>query len=773
MRTLRIEVKGVVQGVGFRPFVYRVANDYGISGTVNNTPSGVVIMAMGDGEMMFQFLKALKDDAPVAAVIDSVQAAAAAPFAADAFKIAQSDTEGNRQVLISPDIATCDSCAAELFDEADRRYRYPFINCTNCGPRFTIIRDTPYDRALTSMSAFAMCEACRAEYDDPGDRRFHAQPNACPACGPRAWLLTAGGELVAGERPGGGKPGGDVPSGERAGCEAAAKAAGFLREGKIVAMKGLGGFHLACDATSDEAVAALRERKKRYGKPLAVMVADIGGARGIAHVGPLEEELMSYARRPIVLLKEHEGSALSREVAAGLNRQGLFLPYTPLHHLVLKDAGIPLVMTSGNISSEPISIDNDEAMSRLGEIADFFLLHDRDILVRYDDSVSRIFSGAEYPVRRARGYAPYPVSISPPAEAQVLALGAELKNTFCVLRGGQAFVGQHVGDMESEGEAEHFDEALKTMLRLFDLKPEIVAHDLHPDYLTTQMAPEFGLPMVGVQHHHAHIVSCMADNRATGELIGVAWDGTGYGTDGTVWGGEFLVCDETSFSRAAHLYRYPMPGSDRCIYRLYRMVYGVMSELFDSPEAALERLRARFDISDAEAESLVFQLKNGVNCPRTSSAGRMFDAVAALAGLRSEASYDGQAACELEALARETVEYYNFNLDMGAQPWVIDTRPMFREILVDIESGRGAAEIAGKFHATMAVAIVETCEALADETGLSRVALSGGVFQNAMLTEWVLAGLKSSGLTPLVHRRVPCNDGGISLGQAVCAARLK
>ncbi|HEY5501991.1 MAG TPA: carbamoyltransferase HypF [Candidatus Anoxymicrobiaceae bacterium] len=752
MRSLRIQVSGIVQGVGFRPFVYRIANDYGISGRVSNNTQGVDILASGDGDSLFLFLKALKDEAPAAALVERVNVTSADEIATGPFEIAPSDAEGSKQVLISPDLATCDDCVRELFDAADRRHRYPFINCTNCGPRFTIIRDTPYDRPLTSMSPFEMCAECAAEYADPSDRRFHAQPNACPVCGPRAWLVDRKGARIQGE--------------------AASEAARLLSEGGIVAIKGLGGFHLACDATDDEAVARLRERKRRYGKPLAVMVSDVGEARAICQVSEEEERLLASPRRPIVLLEELEGSALSREVAGGLDRQGVFLPYTPLHHLVLAGAGRPLVMTSGNISNEPIAIENDEAMKRLGDIADHFLLHDRDILVRYDDSVSRVFRGAEYPVRRARGYAPYPIRITPPADVQVLALGAELKNTFCVLRGEQAFMGQHIGDMESEGEVEHFEEALAAVLRLFSLEPEVVAHDLHPDYLTTQMAPEFGLPMVGVQHHHAHIVSCLADNAASGEVIGVAWDGTGYGTDGTVWGGEFLVCDETSFRRAAHLYRYPMPGADACIYRLYRMVYGVMSELFEDEETAMERLRARFDIDDAEAASLVFQVKNKVNTPITSSAGRLFDVAAALAGLRGEASYDGQAACELEAVARDTREYYNFILDRSAEPWVVDTRPVFREMLIDIDSGKAPAEVAGKFHATMALAIIETCEAIADATGLGRVALSGGVFQNEMLATWAVDGLTSSGLAVMVHGRVPCNDGGVSLGQAVVAARL-
>lgn len=751
MRSLRIEVTGIVQGVGFRPFVFRIANEYGITGRVANTAKGVAIDAQGDGDSMFLFLKALKDEAPPAALIEKVSVYSAAPSSASSFEIAASDAQGSRQVLVSPDLATCPDCVRELFDQSDRRYRYPFINCTNCGPRFTIIRDTPYDRSQTSMSSFEMCEPCATEYEDPNDRRFHAQPNACPACGPKVWLVDRGGKAVEG----------DV-------VESAAR---LLREGKIVAVKGLGGFHLACDATSDEAVAELRERKRRYGKPLAVMVASLAEAKRCCEINGAEADLLRLPKSPIVLLLERPDSPLSREVARGLDDQGIFLPYTPLQHLLLADAWIPLVMTSGNVSSEPIAIDNDEAMERLGQIADYFLLHDRDILVRYDDSVSRIFKGAEYPVRRARGYAPYPIRLSPPVDTEVLALGAELKNTFCLVRGDQAFISQHIGDMESAGEVDHFEEALGAMKRLFSLEPRIVAHDLHPDYLTTQMAREFGLPALGVQHHHAHIVSCMADNAVTGDVIGVAWDGTGYGTDGTVWGGELLVCDEKGFTRAAHLRTYPMPGGDACIFKLYRMVMGVFSELFEEEGLALTKLRERFEIDDAEAESIALQLASSVNTPVTSSAGRMFDVAAALAGVRSEAVYEGQAACELEAIVAGAGDYYDFVLDTGVEPWVVDTRPLFLGMLEDAQAGRAASEMAAKFHAAMALIVIETSEKIARETGLDRVCLSGGVFQNELLTKWVADGLKRAGLQPLVHGRVPCNDGGISLGQAVVAAR--
>jgi hydrogenase maturation protein HypF len=750
MRHLRIEVRGIVQGVGFRPFVYRIANEHGIKGSVSNNPQGVDIVARGEGDQIYLFLKALKDEAPPAAVVDKVSVFTTDPFLASSFTITPSKSDGEKHVLISPDLATCDDCLAELYDEDDRRYRYPFINCTNCGPRFTIIADTPYDRPNTSMAKFTMCPDCRREYDDPSDRRFHAQPNACPVCGPRVRLVDAKGEEASGDP--------------------IVLAAGFLREGKIVAVKGLGGFQLACDATSDEAVARLRQRKNRYAKPLAVMVEDLDEARALCRVSPEEEELLCSVARPIVLLLEREGNGLSGEVATGLNHQGLFLPYTPLHHLLLEEAGLPLVMTSGNVSSEPIAKGNQEALARLAGIADYFLLHDRDILVRYDDSVTRVFRGDEYPVRRARGYAPYPISLSSPAKVQVLAVGAELKNTFCFLRGREAFLGQHIGDMETAGELDHFEEALSAIRRLFSLEPQVVAHDLHPEYMTTQLAGEMGLPLIGVQHHHAHIASCMADNRAEGKVLGVSWDGTGYGEDGTVWGGEFLLCDESGFQRLAHLYTYPMPGADACIYRLYRMAMGVMSELFAGVDEALERLRDRFDISAEEADSLAFQLNNEINSPLTSSAGRMFDVAAALSGLRYEAVYDGQAACELEAVAEPTGRHYSFVIDRSAEPWVIDTRQLFRELMVDLDSGTGMGQVAGKFHTTMALAVVETVSALCEETGVGRVALSGGVFQNELLTNMVVDGVEAAGLIAYVHRRVPCNDGGISLGQAVIAA---
>ncbi|OFW55526.1 MAG: carbamoyltransferase HypF [Candidatus Solincola sediminis] len=730
-----IEVRGIVQGVGFRPFVYRLAGNYGIKGNVTNTSEGVRIRAAASSERMRGFIRALSQQAPPQAWIEDISWKELPAFEVEDFTISSSLREAGTSTLISPDLATCDDCLAELFDPNDRRYRYPFINCTNCGPRFTIIEDTPYDRPMTTMAGFKMCERCEEEYHDPANRRFHAQPDACPECGPRLWLADEGGSEIAGDP-----------------IELAAE---LLRNGKIVAIKGLGGFQLACDATSGQAVAGLRERKRRYSKPLAVMVSGLEEARRICRVSEEEARLLASPGSPIVLLNEKINNSISREVAEGLEHQGVFLPYTPLHHLLLREAGIPLVMTSGNMSSEPICKDNLEALERLAGIADYFLLHDRDILIRYDDSVSRIFAGAEYPLRRARGYAPYPVKLKDTYTTEVIALGAELKNTFCFLRGSHAFIGQHIGEMDTGEALSHYEEARDAMQHLFRLDPQVVAHDLHPDYLTTRLAMESSLPRIGVQHHHAHIVSCMADNDIQGEVIGVAWDGTGYGEDGTVWGGEFLFSDRAHFRRAARLRPYLMPGGEICISDISRMAAGVLWEVGES---------------DGIAEELAAQLRSGFNCPLTSSAGRMFDAAAAIIGLRDKALYEGQAACELEAVAKRMSSRYPYHLLESNGLLEIDTRPLFKALIDDVASKAQMAEIAGRFHTTLTAAIVETCSRLSEETGLERIALSGGVFQNELLTSMVLEGLSSAGLECYLHHRVPCNDGGISLGQAVVAA---
>lgn len=824
-----------MQGVGFRPFIYRLAREYRLAGWVENTPEGARILACGGRRDLENFLEDISRKAPPAAVIEEIRAeeipgtgdlpaAAEAVPATGEFRIRESSHAGEKVALVSPDLATCPDCRRELFDPHDRRYRYPFINCTNCGPRFTIIGGIPYDRPLTTMAGFTMCSECEREYNDPADRRYHAQPNACSRCGPRLWLEDERGETVDGDP--------------------VVLAARALREGKIVAVKGLGGFQLACDAGSDEAVSRLRERKRRYAKPLAVMVGSLEEAERYCEVSEEERKLLSSPRAPIVLLTEKEGSRLSREVAPGLRNQGLFLPYTPLHHLLMAEAGIPLVMTSGNVSEEPIAKDNGEARRRLAGIADYFLMHDRDILVRYDDSVTSVLLGKEYPLRRARGYAPYPVVLSEGSPVEVLALGAELKNTFCFLRGKHAFLSQHIGDLDNAETLRHFEEAMEAMRRLFSLRPELVAHDLHPDYLSTQLAAEFGLPRVAVQHHHAHIVSCLADGGESGRVIGVSWDGTGYGTDGTVWGGEFLLGDEVEFERAGHLYAFPMPGGEACVKELDRMAFGVLWEVCGGDEgrvlgrylafmgrgreggksgeacpAKTATAKPSFHVPEGDprpgrsawkgfreggtcpageaargadgdaaaggevlwdpgrrAEALAAQLRSGFNTPLTSSAGRLFDAVAALIGLKTRAYYEGQAACELEALAsrapsslRENT--YPVDISEDGRPMVWDTRTMVLAVLEDLSRGTDPATVAARFHAALARGVARMCRALREETGLERVALSGGVFQNRLLTPLVVELLEEKGFRCLLHRRVPCNDGGISLGQAVAAAR--
>ena len=731
-----------------RPFIYRSALRHGIVGSVSNDREGVRVRAGGRPDSLEAFLLELEREHPPQAVVEEIGVEETEPFHDRVFRIDESRHEGSRPVLVSPDLATCPDCLRELFDPSDRRFLYPFINCTNCGPRITIISDTPYDRPLTSMARFVMCPDCEREYRDPGDRRFHAQPNACPACGPRLWLADRQGRVMEGDP--------------------VAQAATLLRRGHIVAVKGLGGFQLACDATSDAAVKALRERKRRYGKPLAVMVRDLEQASEMCRLDPEEAGLLASPRAPIVLLRERKGSPLSSYVAGGLAHQGVFLPYTPLHHLLLRETDLPLVMTSGNLSEEPIVTDNDEAVSRLGGIADYFLLHDRDILVRYDDSVTRFFMGGDYPVRRARGYAPYPVRLARPAAVEVLAVGGELKNTFCLLRGEHAFVGQHVGDMGSLEALMHFEAALETMTRLFRLRPCLVAHDLHPDYVTTRWAVDHPLPRVAVQHHHAHVVSCMAENGLSGEVIGVAWDGTGYGEDGTSWGGEFLVCDEKGYRRAAHLFPLPMPGGDACTADLARMAAGALSRLFPGEEA--RGIHTDLFGSESLAEALFRQLDSGFNTPLTTGAGRLFDAASAILGLRREVQYEGQAACELEAAAEGEGVVTGWELLRQEDPWVVDTRPLLQRLVAGRMAGEPLSELAADFHATLADIIVRTCLEISRETGLKRVALSGGVFQNLRLAAGVVRGLDGRGLQVFLHRKVPCNDGGLSLGQAVIAA---
>jgi hydrogenase maturation protein HypF len=730
-----VRVEGTVQGVGFRPFVHGLATGLGLAGLVGNDSRGVFIEVEGDLHAVERFLTGLREPPPLA-LIERISTRPLSPDGLSGFAIVGSDTSGRRSVLVSADSATCADCLRELRDPADRRYGYPFVNCTNCGPRFTIVTDVPYDRPNTTMAGFAMCAACAAEYRDPADRRFHAQPVCCPACGPHVTLRDAGGRALPGEP-----------------IEAARA---LLRQGGILALKGLGGYHLAATAGDESAVAALRSRKHREDKPFAVMAADVRSARRLGEVGPAEEALLRSVRRPIVLLRRLAGVPLAGSVAPGNRSIGVMLPYTPLHHLL---AGEPLVLTSGNVSDEPIAYRDEDAFAALREIADAFLTHDRPIHVRTDDSVTRVFRGRELPVRRSRGYVPGPVPL-PAGGPPLLACGAELKNTFCLAKDGRAFVSHHIGDLENYETLRAYREGIEHFGRLFDITPSLIAHDLHPEYLSTKYALEQDLPLVGVQHHHAHIASCMADNEWTEPVIGVAFDGTGYGTDGTLWGGEFLVADLTGFERAGHLLPVPLPGGTMAIREPWRM-------------AAAHGVPADLDVARRNAASwdtVVAMGRRGVGSPLTSSVGRLFDAVAAVLGVRDRVNYEGQAAIELEQRA-DSRERGTYPILLGdGSPFTIRGADLVAAVVADLRAGAGVPAIAARFHNAVAGLVVAGAVRLRETTGLTTVALSGGVFQNLLLLERAVGGLEAAGFAVLVHHRVPPNDGGISLGQAAVAA---
>ncbi|MCK4369351.1 MAG: carbamoyltransferase HypF [Dehalococcoidales bacterium] len=752
-RLARISVRGVVQGVGFRPFIYRLAQEHNLKGWVRNTSGNVEIEVEGDEETVDSFLSDLKTEAPPMARIENVEVTFYPTKGYTEFQIGESLSREGQYQLVSPDVATCEDCKAEIFSSDDRRFGYPFTNCTNCGPRFTIIEDIPYDRPKTTMREFEMCPQCQREYHDPLDRRFHAQPNACPQCGPSLELVDGDGEPVEG---------GNV-------IEAASD---LLKAGGILAVKGLGGFQLACDATSEEAINTLRARKRRSSKPLAVMIATLEDIEKHCLVSPEERKLLESPQCPIVLLRWKHGSNISPAVAPNLNYLGVMLPYTPLHHLLLKETGLPLVMTSGNLSEEPIAKDNDEALTRLKGIADYFLLHNRGIYARYDDSVCMV-EGVPQVIRRARGYAPYPIFL-PFKSKQILACGAELKNTFCLTKDEHAFLSQHIGDMENEETLEHFENTIGLYKKLFRVEPEIIAYDMHPEYLATKYALEAGakesLKLVPVQHHHAHIVSCLAENKVEGPVIGVAFDGTGYGTDGTIWGGEFLLADWKNFKRVGHLEYVPLPGGEVAIKKPYRMalsyLYSLLGEDFSLEGLPLSRLES------AELAIIKQQLKRGINSPLTSSAGRLFDAVSALAGVRGEIDYEAQAAIELEMLAPDEVDEsasYPLSIDEEGGIGVVKLKELFSAVVQDVRNQIPLPVISLKFHNTVAQIITEMCKLIARESGINQVALSGGVFQNRLLLKLATAALQREGFSVLTHHLVPGNDGGISLGQAVIA----
>lgn len=761
-RRKRLRVYGIVQGVGFRPFVYSLATDLGLVGFVGNDSRGVFIEAEGTAERLDRFVERLQSSPPPLAAIDHLESSSVDLRGELTFTIVDSVEQSTRSTPVSPDISICDDCARELLDPGDRRYRYPFINCTNCGPRFTIIRGLPYDRAKTTMRSFPMCSACETEYRDPLSRRFHAQPNACPDCGPRVWF-----ESGATTAP---------PADMETSYDAILRCRKALADGLIVAVKGIGGFHLACDARSDAAIEKLRHRKGRVDKPFALMARDVDMVRRIATTAAAEQRLLESRQRPIVLLRKLDEPTISLSplVAPGNRSIGVMLPYSPLHLLLIDEA--PLVMTSANRSEEPIVKDNTEAGKRLSDLADAFLFHNRDIETVCDDSVVRLFDGHELPMRRSRGYAPFPIK-SPVEAASVLAVGGELKATFCLTKDGIAYLSQHLGDMENLETLNAFEHGFHHLCRLFAVEPETVACDLHPGYLSTSWAERYadtkGLPLIRVQHHHAHVASLMAESGLAPEerVVGLACDGTGYGSDGAVWGCEVLDAGYVDFARLGHLRYVPLPGGDAAIRKPYRMA---LAYLRASGLDWDERLPPVAHAPARERRLLEAQLDKELNCARTSSLGRLFDAVASLAGVRQMASYEAQAALELECVASQRLDGagYSFAIDIGAteDPFVIDPASALAEVVADVRGGVDAETIGARFHHGVAEVLVKAATLACGRAGISTVALTGGVFQNVLLLSLAVDGLRRAGFRVLTHRAVPPNDGGLALGQAAIAS---
>ena len=747
-RRVRIRVVGTVQGVGFRPYVYRLAREHGLAGFVLNDERGVLVEAEGEAAAVAAFARRLPAEAPPLARVDRIDAAGIEPTGATAgFAIAESERHGPADAPVSPDSATCDDCLAELFDPADRRFRYPFVNCTNCGPRFTIVRGVPYDRPLTTMAGFEMCARCRAEYEDPLDRRFHAQPNACPDCGPALALLASNGAALA----------------ERDAALVAACAA--LAGGAIVAVKGLGGYHLACRADDAAAVAALRSRKHREDKPFALMAADVASARTLVELGPDDERALLGRERPIVVAPALPGAAVAPAVAPRSRELGVMLPYSPLHHLLLDGVGTPLVMTSGNVSDEPIAYRDEDAIARLGGIADRFLVHDRPIHMRTDDSVRR----GPVLMRRSRGHVPDSLALPLPAARPLLACGAELKSTFCVARGSRAWVSHHIGDLENYETLESFRTGIAHFERLFAVEPEVVVHDLHPDYLSTAYALERdGVDVVGVQHHHAHLAAVLAEHGERGPAVGAIFDGTGYGGDGTVWGGELLAGGLERSERVGHLRPVPLPGGARAIREPWRMACAWLDAI-GAAESVPRTLAA--DVDPARWQAVRRLARARTAAPLTSSAGRLFDAVAALCGIRARVNYEGQAAAELEAAADPAERgAYPLPLDTGG---VLDARATIAAVARDAAAGADAAVVSARFHRGLARATAHACAAAAEARGTDRVVLAGGVFQNRLLLGLVSTDLRSRGLRVLAPRLLPPGDGAISYGQAATVAAAR
>jgi len=748
-----IIIKGIVQGVGFRPFIHKLVQNYNLSGWVLNSNQGVEIEVEGKTEEINSFVSDTKEKLPPLARIEKIEVNQLPLIGYKGFSIKKSIVnEENSFVLVSPDISICEDCLQELFDPHNRRFHYPFINCTNCGPRFSIIKDIPYDRKKTTMNNFKMCSLCQGEYDNIEDRRYHAQPNACADCGPQVSLYQNKIKLE--------------------GIDPIKKAVKLLKEGKIGAIKGLGGFHLACDATNNKAVARLRRLKNREAKPFAIMSFNLEKIMQYCKLGEKEKEWLVNRARPIVLLQKKENSLISPLVAPRNNYLGVMLPYTPLHYLLLKDNFTALIMTSGNITDQPIIGDNLEALEKLDGIVDFFLSYNRDIFNRCDDSVIKIINNDNVFFRRSRGYVPHPIILDFKLK-EVLALGGELKNTISFSKENYIFLSQYLGDLKSIETLEFFKESITSFKKMFRVKPEIIACDLHPDYLSTQYAEEIkvkkGLKVVKVQHHHAHIVSCMAENNVKEKVIGVAYDGTGYGDDGNVWGGEFLLCDLKKYSRVGHLKYYPLPGGDKAIVEPWRMAYSYLYSIYGSKAKTLDiDFNRRMDYD--KLSIIEKMIDKNINSPLTSSCGRLFDAASSLIGIRDEISYEGQAAMELESFCASGItERYKFCIYKEEEKFIIDSRGIFIDIIADLKKGLDKKIMAAKFHNTVAEFTVDLCGKIRKNTGINEVALSGGVFQNKYLTEKVIFSLEDKRFKVYIQRKVPPNDGGISLGQAVVA----
>jgi len=793
---LRIEIHGAVQGVGFRPFVYRLATDLALTGWVINDTRGVFIEVEGPEAALAAFRDRLSREKPPLAIIQEIRITRLPPQGYSHFQIRRSQEKGHKIVLVLPDMATCADCLAEVFDPQDRRYRYPFTNCTNCGPRFSIIEALPYDRPNTTMRHFIMCPECRTEYETPTDRRFHAQPNACPTCGP---ILALYGRQMLDNRPGVDHHLTSVVYRPRFGDffllaladEALRRAADALAAGLIVAVKGLGGFHLMVDARNSEAIARLRKRKPRHDKPFALMVRDLKQARALCLISPQAEALLTSPRAPIVLLPRRQGAAVAENVAPGNPNLGIMLPYTPLHHLLLREIDFPVVATSGNLTDEPICTNEWEAMERLGHIAEAFLIHNRPIARHVDDSVTWIVRGEPRLLRRARGYAPLPVLLQREVPT-ILAVGGHLKNTVALSVGRRVFISQHIGDLDTAEALAAFERVIMDFLRLYEAEPVAIAHDMHPDYASTRWAKgglryqtsaiEYPMPdarhLIPVQHHHAHLASCLAENGVEGRALGVTWDGTGYGPDGTIWGGEFLLGDMQEFKRVATLRPFRLPGGDAAIKAPKRVAFALLWELYGDQVAEWEHLAPVAALTREERRILLQMLRKGFNAPLTTSVGRLFDAVAALLDLHQEVSFEGQAAMALEFEVSENAEgEYPLVVgkgrkgpepfgDRGLEIMYWDWERMVEAILDDLLKGVGRDIIATRFHRTLVTWVVR----VAQEVGMPHVALTGGVFQNRVLTEWTARRLEEKGFRVLLQRQVPPNDGGISLGQIVVAA---